>query len=395
MRVLYSFPHRLGADRICYTAWQQVNGLAKAGATVDVYAPSLERPVHRDVNFHSTLSVFNLKLPFRLFGDRRVFELHDWIVSQRLRRMRLPPDIVHVWPQGAARTLGVASSIGVPTALERPNAHTRYAYEVVRAECERLKVELPPDHEHAYNNSVLAAEELEFRQADALLCPSDFVVRTFLERGFDSSKLIRHQYGFDEEVFHPPGRLLAERAALTAIFVGGCTPRKGLHVAIDAWLQSAVSSTGRFLIAGDFIPSYWEHLAARLAHPSITVLGHRSDIPDLMRQSDVLVLPSFEEGSALVTSEARGSGCVLLVSESAGALCTHGVDSLVHATGSTAQLKSHFDLIHADRGYLASLREASGATVMDATWTAAGRRLYAAYQDVMRKHSAISRLNPL
>ena len=34
VRVLYSFPHKLGAERICYTAWQQVNGLAAAGADV-------------------------------------------------------------------------------------------------------------------------------------------------------------------------------------------------------------------------------------------------------------------------------------------------------------------------------------------------------------------------
>ena len=34
IRVLYSFPHRLGAQRICYTAWQQVNGLATAGANL-------------------------------------------------------------------------------------------------------------------------------------------------------------------------------------------------------------------------------------------------------------------------------------------------------------------------------------------------------------------------
>jgi glycosyltransferase involved in cell wall biosynthesis len=41
-----------------------------------------------------------------------------------------------------------------------------------------------------------------------------------------------------------------------------------------------------------------------LSHPSVQVLGHRKDIPELMQQSDVLVLPSIEEGSALVTSEA-------------------------------------------------------------------------------------------
>ena len=43
-----------------------------------------------------------------------------------------------------------------------------------------------------------------------------------------------------------------------------------------------------------------------LAHPSVQVLGHRTDVPELMRNSDILVLPSIEEGSALVTSEARG-----------------------------------------------------------------------------------------
>ena len=58
-----------------------------------------------------------------------------------------------------------------------------------------------------------------------------------------------------------------------------------------------------------------------LAHPSVRVLGQRNDVPELMRQSDIFVLPSIEEGSALVTSEARGSGCVLLVSDAAGAVC--------------------------------------------------------------------------
>jgi len=40
VRVVYSFPLRLGADRICYTAWQQVNGLAAAGA--DLVVTSLD-----------------------------------------------------------------------------------------------------------------------------------------------------------------------------------------------------------------------------------------------------------------------------------------------------------------------------------------------------------------
>ena len=53
-----------------------------------------------------------------------------------------------------------------------------------------------------------------------------------------------------------------------------------------------------------------------LAHPSVKILGHRNDVPELVRQSDILVLPSIEEGFGLVCTEAMGSGCVPLVSRS-------------------------------------------------------------------------------
>lgn len=45
LTVVYSFPHKLGAGRICYTAWQQVNGLAAAGAKVLVFPGVLSRSV--------------------------------------------------------------------------------------------------------------------------------------------------------------------------------------------------------------------------------------------------------------------------------------------------------------------------------------------------------------
>src|SRR5207302_7281718 len=112
---------------------------------------------------------------------------------------------IHTWPLGALQTLKTAARLGIPTVLERPNAHTRFAYEVVRGECERLGVALPPDHEHAYNVDILRKEEEEYRLAHRLLCPSEFVVKTFLDEGFAQEKLERHQYGYDPKVYFPDG----------------------------------------------------------------------------------------------------------------------------------------------------------------------------------------------
>ena len=206
------------------------------------------------------------------------------------------------------------------------------------------------------------------------------------DRGYPAAQLARHQYGFDEKAFHPGSEPRNGRRGLTMLFVGACAVRKGVHYALEAWLGSPASQDGTFLIAGEFLPDYQQKLASMLAHPSVKVLGHRNDVAELMRNSDILVLPSIEEGSALVTSEARGSGCVLLVSEAAGAICRHMENALVHKTGDVSALTQHITLLHEDRTMLERLRTASLATVPDLTWTVAGRILLDAYRETIAAH---------
>lgn len=391
IRVLYSFPHKLGAERICHTAWQQVNGLAAAGADVLVCPGVVQRQVTAGVKVWPTLGKGKLRIPYKLLGSMRAFALHDYIVSRRLERLAGKVDIIHTWPLGALETLKTAAWLGIPTVLERPNAHTRFAMEVVKQECERLGVALPPNHEHAFNAEKLCKEEEEYALATRLLCPSDFVVKTFLERGFAEEKLARHIYGFDEKVYYPCAEPRDRNHPLRVLFAGGCAPRKGVHYALEAWLKSAASKEGTFLIAGGFLPAYREKLAPMLSRSSIRVLGHRNDVPELMRKSDILILPSVEEGSALVTAEARGSGCVLLVSNAAGAICKHMVDALVHQPGDVASLSQQITMLHENRALLERLRAASLATANEVTWAAAGMRLLGAYRDILGDRPVVRR----
>jgi glycosyltransferase involved in cell wall biosynthesis len=385
VRVLYSFPHKLGADRICHTAWQQVNGLAHAGVDVLVFPGVLHKPLPKGVRIRPTLSRGKVRIPYKLLGTVRACMLHDLITAYRLTKIAGKVDIVHTWPLGALKTLATAKRLGIPTVLERPNAHTRFAYDVVARECYRIGVALPPRHEHAFKKDVLEREEKEYDDADRLLCPSDFVAQTFLDQGFNAEKLLRHMYGFDAVTFYPGEQAARQQPGITMLFAGVCAVRKGLHFALEAWLQSPAHRHGKFLIAGDFIPGYAEKLSRMLTHPSVHVLGHRTDVPELMRQSDVLILPTIEEGSALVTSEARGSGCVLLVSEASGAVCMHMEDALVHKVGDVRTLTEHITLLADDRSLLNRLRESSLRTVDHITWQAAGRKLLAAYEQLVGK----------
>jgi glycosyltransferase involved in cell wall biosynthesis len=394
LRVLYSFPHKLGADRICYTAWQQVNGLAAAGADLVVFPGALQRPVPVGVKVQPTLARGKFRIPYRLLGTMRALALHDYIVSRRIAKLAGRIDVIHTWPDAALRTLQVAATLGIPTVLERPNAHTRYAYESVQKESQRIGVQLPLNNEYTFKDDVLVREEAEYQRTDFLLCPSDFTIKTFMDRGFPREKLLKHSYGFDDKACYPDlSRVADPQRGLTMLFAGDAAVRKGVHFALEAWLKSPAHKNGTFLIAGGMLPAYKEKMSAMLAHPSVKVLGHRKDVPELMRNSDLFILPSIEEGFGLVCVEAIGSGAVPLVSEACTDVVHHMENGMVHPIGDVDAIAQHITLLYENRALLNQLRSECIRTRLNYTWTASGQRLLDVYRDAVEKKHA-QRLTP-
>lgn len=387
LRVLHSFPHRLGMSRICTTAWYEIDSCAAVGGELTVLSGDSIRPFDRAVKVRTTLSRGRLRLPYKLVGTRRICAIHDWIVARQLPSLRDKIDIIHAWPLAGLQTIRVAKTLGIPVAMERCNAHTRYAYESVRIESERIGVKLPKDFEHVYNARMLETEEHEYQQSSALLCPSDFVVKTFQDQGIERAKLERFIYGVDIGIFTPEITNRPPERPFTMIFAGLCAVRKGLHFALEAWLGSEASNNGRFLIAGDFLPAYRDKLRDLLDHPSIKILGNRKDLPDLMRTSDLFILPSIEEGFGLVCTEAMASGCVPLVSEACTEVCRHLDNSMVHSIGDTHSLSNQISLLYRDSALRNQLRESGIANREAMSWDAAGRSLMTAYRNILDRTS--------
>ncbi len=380
---LYSFPLRLGVPGVGMTAWHQVVGLRDQGVRVMLYAGSCEKAVDGLHGLRETLVPCGAKLPISLLGIRGAAALHDRIVAKVLTGLQKKQeiDVVHCWPLGAEQTLRTARQLGIKTVLERPNTHTRYAYEVVRDECRKLGIKLSKSHSHHYNVKRLRREEREYELADLLLCPSDFVARTCRAKGISNRKTVRHQYGFDPEEFTVPSSDTRRNdRRFKMAFLGRCEPRKGLHYALEAWLASEACKTGTFYICGEYIPGYRDLLAGKLSHPSVEEVGFLSEPRSLLQKCHALVLPSIEEGSALVTYEARACGCVLLVSEAAGAHCTHMQDALVHKVGHAASLREHIDLLAGSEAFFKKLQVKSLAGLESLTWQKAAEVLVDIYR---------------
>jgi glycosyltransferase involved in cell wall biosynthesis len=117
-----------------------------------------------------------------------------------------------------------------------------------------------------------------------------------------------------------------------------------------------------------------------------------------MRKSDIMVLPSIEEGFALVCAEAMGSGSVPLVSEACTDLCRHMHNAMVHRIADVDALTSHLTLLHQDRTLLAALQAEAARSAAECTWSVAGQTLLNVYRDVVagqRKSKMASDLEPL
>ena len=390
LRVLYSFPHPLGSAGLGTTAWQQVNALGAAGHRVTVMTGRCVRPVRHDtVRLIQTVSLLGRRIPYRAIGVARGWAIHDWQVARHLARHARDYDLVHVWPSAAERTLRAAREVGVPSFLHRPNTHPAYACDVLAAVCRQLGLSTAGRNMDAAPARI-AHEEREFALADWLLCPSAFVAQTFVDRGFPLGRIARQRYGYDPATFQVPPR--RHDGPPTAAFVGTGEPRKGLHLALRAWLDSGAADAGGTLhVAGEVVPEYAALLSRELSHPSVRLHGFVPEVARVMAGADVLLLPTYEEGSAKVTYEARACGCVLMVSEAAGAVVRHGHNGLVHATGDQSELTRQFRQLLAEPTLLQRLRGASLAEVEDLTWARAVGDLAREYRRCLGETGVASR----
>lgn len=378
-RVLYSFPHPLGRPGIGTTALWQIRSLVALGVPVTVWTTTLAAAGDDLGPVHETLRLMGRRIPHRAMGADRALHLHDRLVGHHLARHADRYDVVHCWPSATLHTAGAARRAGVPVLREVPNTHTAHAYEVAERVHRALGVPFARHASHRSDSSRLGHELAEYDAADLLLVPSDHVRDTFLVRGYDPAKLARHRYGFDPSHFRPATESTRTDPSFTALFLGSCEPRKGLHLALRAWIDSGAADVGRLIVCGRFVPGYREHLAPLLAHSSVEVVPPRSDVETLLQQSDVLLLPSLEEGSALVTYEAQGCGCALLVSDAAGAVVDHGVNGLVHPAGDLALLTQHLRMVATDPVVTARLRAGALEAAPELSWAGAGRRLLDIY----------------
>lgn len=166
---------------------------------------------------------------------------------------------------------------------------------------------------------VIDREEAEYDSADCITVPSTFNLRTFVRRGILPSKIRQLPYGVNLSKFHqttPP-----EEGRFDVLFAGGMNLRKGVPYLLQAY-KALAHPRKSLTFAGSPSPGLISLMRERGLWPEdAKVLGHvpQDQLKHLMSRSHVMVLPSIEEGLALVQAQALACGCPVIGTEHTGA----------------------------------------------------------------------------
>lgn len=169
-----------------------------------------------------------------------------------------------------------------------------------------------------------AVQRLLLRRVDAAFAVSE-QLRTDLVRDLrlDESRFDVIHNGVDIRAFAPAGSCLDERGSAGPLrigTVGRLVPVKNYALLVRVFSRLPHEPRCQLVLVGDGPErASLERLAADLGVADrLEFLGHRDDVPTILRSLDVFVLPSLNEGMSNTLLEAMAAGLPVLASDVGG-----------------------------------------------------------------------------
>ncbi len=372
MRVIYTHAAKFAGAGIGSIAYQFVRTIHRAGyleRAIVGYAANHDLPPEKVVTFPW------MRVIARLARDNQ--PLRDATFDRVAARFIRPCDIFHGWSHQCLHSLRRAKALGAVTFVERQNAHDRVQYRLVGEEFERWGFR---GHEPVRPWGMRRGLA-EFETADFITVPSRFAYESMLAEGIPEARLFLIPYGVDVTRF-TPGE--PPRDVFRLLFVGQVSLRKGVPYLLQAWERLRLPQAELWL-AGRVTPDAQRVVAPYRNHPTIRFLGHVRDVPAVYRQASAFVLPSIEEGSALVTYEAMAAGLPLIFTYNSGAVARDGVEGIQVPIRDVDALAAAIERLYREPDLRREMGRAGRQRAEAYTWEAAGERLLAAYREALHR----------
>ena len=185
--------------------------------------------------------------------------------------------------------------------------------------------------------------EVDINQADYVIVNSDFVKNTFINRGWDSSRVFVAYTGLDDALIKSKPQRKCKFTNSNYIqfqFAGEGGQRKGLPDLLRAF-QGLDDCPWKLNIVGDVHQCVLDEFGEFLRDERIKLIPFcsRHELLREMGQTDVFVFPTLAEGSARVVFMAMAMGCYIITTENSGSVVKDGLNGTLVNPGDVMGLR--------------------------------------------------------
>ncbi len=217
-----------------------------------------------------------------------------------------------------------AQSLGARYICDRGSSHIRFQDSILGEEHRLWNIPWL-----GIDPRIIDREEHEYATANYITVPSTFNEQTFAAHGVNSAKIRRITYGANIFRFSPQGGRDPER--FIVLFVGQVSLRKGIPYLLQAFQKFKHPKKELWIVGGQ--SKQLRDLLRELNSEQIRYLGlvPNAELVSIYSQANVFVLPSIEEGLAMVQGEALACGCPVIATTNTGGedLFDDGVEGFI------------------------------------------------------------------
>lgn len=215
-------------------------------------------------------------------------------------------------------------SFGGGYVMDRGSTQIRYQNEILKQEYAKWKIPYITDNPWLIEN-----EEAEANEANLITVPSNFVRNTFINTGTNPNKIRVVPYGVNLSEFYKVGN--PDDNTFRILFVGNFSIRKGAPYLLEAFKR--FKHPKKELVVVGSISIELKTMISNYMSLNIKFIGTvpRQEVKKYMSNSHVMVIPSLEEGLALVQAQALACGCPVIATPNTGSenLFSDGVEGLI------------------------------------------------------------------
>lgn len=317
--------------------------------------------------------------------DRSLEDFGKWL------RRTLPTERVDVLDALAGTGLEAGRELhdlGKPWICNRGSTHILTQKRLMEEEYARWGLRRP-----LFSDEGLDRALAEYEEADAIVVPAEFSRRSFLEHGVSPEKLFKSPYGVDLSLFRPIP--VESGHPFRVVFVGTCSLRKGIGYLLEAMEPLVRKGKAETWLIGAASEESYDILQSHSGEFVYHGVKLRSELAPLLSQCDVLVLPSIEEGLALVMAQGMACGLPVIATPNTGAedLFTDCVEGFIVPARDSLAIRHRVQWMNENLDRRQEMSQAAISKVKTlGGWRIYGERCLAIYQAVLQRKSPRSKM---